>query len=454
MSWFFLTNKAPGFSLGLGGRKSDFPAPARGDILTPMTADVQYLFLDLNSYFASVEQQENPAYRGRPLAVVPTMTEKTCAIAASYEAKALGITTGTMIYEAKKLCPSLITVQARHDVYVDYHHAIMEELERHVPIETIHSVDEAACRLIGRECRVENAIRLAREIKAGIHKNIGPAIGCSIGLSCNSYLAKLATELQKPDGLVVLGLEDLPGRILHMGLTGLPWIARGVERRLKGSGITTVDQLWRLDAGRMRRIWGSVVGQRFWYMLHGEQVPPIKITKRMVGHSHVLAPKLRTTALAHLVARRLMVRAASRLRRMGYWAAEASASTRFVCGGGWGERMAMPLTQDSFTMTRAVDAMWRKLAACHGQRPIKQVSVVLSKLTREGDITLDLFDPEPGLDVRKHRKRIVLSHSLDGLCRRYGRDTVTYGIQPPIEAEFISTKIAFTRIPEREEFYE
>ena len=158
--------------------------------------------------------------------------------------------------------------------------------------------------------------------------------------------------------------------------------------------------------------------------------------------------------LAHLVARRLMVRAASRMRRMGYWAAEASASTRFVCGGGWGERMAMPLTQDSFTMTRAIDAMWQKLVACHGRRPIKQVSVVLSKLTREGDITLDLFDPLPGLEAKRHRKRILLSHSLDGLSRRYGRDTVTYGIQPPIEAEFISTKIAFTRIPEREEFYE
>ena len=91
-------------------------------------ARVQYLFLDMNSYFASVEQQENPSLLGRPVAVVPILTEKTCAIAASYEAKAFGIKTGTMIYEAKKLCPDLIIVPARHDVYVEYHHAIMEEL--------------------------------------------------------------------------------------------------------------------------------------------------------------------------------------------------------------------------------------------------------------------------------------------------------------------------------------
>lgn len=118
-------------------------------------ARVQYLFLDMNSYFASVEQQENPSLLGRPVAVVPILTEKTCAIAASYEAKAFGIKTGTMIYEAKKLCPDLVIIPARHDVYVEYHHAIMEELERHLPIETIHSVDEAVCRLIGDECRPE-----------------------------------------------------------------------------------------------------------------------------------------------------------------------------------------------------------------------------------------------------------------------------------------------------------
>ena len=112
---------------------------------------VDYLFLDLNSYFASVEQQEDLSLLGKPVVVVPMMTDKTCAIAASYEAKAFGIKTGTMIYEAKKLCPNLIIRPARHDIYVDYHHAIMEEIERHLPIETIHSIDECACRLIGDE---------------------------------------------------------------------------------------------------------------------------------------------------------------------------------------------------------------------------------------------------------------------------------------------------------------
>ena len=96
-------------------------------------SELRWLFLDLNSYFASVEQQENPALRGKPVAVVPMMADSTCAIAASYEAKAYGVKTGTPVYEAKKMCPGLKLVLARHDVYVDYHHRIFEEVIKHTP---------------------------------------------------------------------------------------------------------------------------------------------------------------------------------------------------------------------------------------------------------------------------------------------------------------------------------
>lgn len=418
------------------------------------SAWVNYLFLDLNSYFASVEQQEDLSLRGRPVVVVPTLTDKTCAIAASYEAKALGIKTGTIIHEALKLCPGLVIRQARHDAYVDYHHRIMEELERHLPIETVHSIDEAACRLVGCERRPENAVRLAKDIKQGMIENIGPAIRCSIGLSVNAYLAKLATELQKPDGLQILHPEDLPVRIEHMKLTDLPWIGRGVERRLRATGVHDVKTLWSLDAGRMRRVWGNVMGQRFWYMLHGTQVPPIETTKRMVGHSHVLPPALRPGHLAHLVARRLMVKAAARMRRMDYWASEVSICLRFVAGGTFGQRVPVPSTQDTFTLVRGVDELWRMMERAFGAQHIKQVSVTLSDLSEQQSTHHDLFESMRNRSEDIHLRRISLSRALDGLNRRYGRDTVSLGIQPPEQAQYMGAKIAFTRIPDRQEFYE
>jgi len=125
---------------------------------------LKWLFFDLNSYFASVEQQDCPELRHKPVAVVPALTDSTCAIAASYEAKAYGVKTGTKIYEAKKLCPGLICVLARHDVYVEYHHRIFNEVENHIPIEKKCSVDEAACRLMKNEQYPEKAMAIAQSI--------------------------------------------------------------------------------------------------------------------------------------------------------------------------------------------------------------------------------------------------------------------------------------------------
>jgi hypothetical protein len=95
---------------------------------------VRWLFLDLNSYFASVEQELQPHLRGKPVAVVPLMADTTSCIAASYEAKAFGVKTGVKVGDAKRMCPGLQLVEARHKEYVDYHHRIIEAVERCVPV--------------------------------------------------------------------------------------------------------------------------------------------------------------------------------------------------------------------------------------------------------------------------------------------------------------------------------
>ena len=132
---------------------------------TPEELGLNTLFLDLNSYFASVEQNENPDLRGKPVAVVPMMTDATCAIAASYEAKAYGVKTGTKIYDAKRMCPHLRLVLARHDVYTRYHLKVLEATNKHIPVTKKWSIDEFHCDLMGREKIPENARALAMRIK-------------------------------------------------------------------------------------------------------------------------------------------------------------------------------------------------------------------------------------------------------------------------------------------------
>ena len=182
------------------------------------------LFIDLNAYFASVEQQLRPELRNRPVAVLPVMADTTCCIAASYEAKRFGIKTGAMVSKAKQLCPELALVEARPQIYTKFHHRIMAAVETCIPVRSIHSIDEFSCRLAPNEREAEQAVALALRIKDAIQTTIGPCIRCSIGLAPNRFLAKVGTDMQKPDGLVVIERRDLPDKLHGLELIDLPGI--------------------------------------------------------------------------------------------------------------------------------------------------------------------------------------------------------------------------------------
>lgn len=430
---------------------------------SPQDLGLSTLFLDLNSYFASVEQNENPALRGKPVAVVPMMTDATCAIAASYEAKAYGVRTGTKIYDAKRMCPHLICVLARHDVYVDYHHRILDATDKHVPVAKTWSIDEFHCDLIGRERQYDNARDLAIRIKRQIWKDVGPAINCSIGIAPNSFLAKVATDLQKPDGLVLLRPEDLPGPLFNLDLCDLPGINVRMEERLARAKIRTVEDLWNTSPKQARAIWGSVQGEKFWYWLHGYGVPHQETSACMLGHSRVLDPDLRTPEKARLMTRRLLFKAALRLRRKGFHARVLSLGVRFVDGDCWGGELNFHAAQDFFTFMQHLDDLW--LAMCvekFGRKPesmpprmmFKKVSVTLHKLQQEGQITDDLFDTAMEEDREKLLRREALSSAMETLNKKYHNDAVSLGIVPQTLAGHVGTKIAFSRVPDREEFFD
>lgn len=111
------------------------------NISTARNQAVQWLFLDLNAFFASCEQQENPTLRGQPIIVVQTLIDSACAIAASYEAKRLGITTGTLLHQAKQICPAVIPVQARHRLYTEYHERMLAAVDTCVPVSDISAYE-------------------------------------------------------------------------------------------------------------------------------------------------------------------------------------------------------------------------------------------------------------------------------------------------------------------------
>lgn len=427
---------------------------ATGTDLLP-SAVPEWLFLDLNSYFASVEQQENPRLRGRPVAVVPVLTDMTCAIAASYQAKAYGIKTGTMIGEARQLCPKLVCVLANHDLYVEYHHKILEEISQHVPVTIVASIDEVACKLEGSWRSREKAIELARRIKAGLARNVGGAITCNIGIAPNRFLAKVASDMQKPDGLVVLETQDLPERLYALKLTDLPGVGGNMERRLRGAGILTVKGLLQASRQRLRQVWGGIEGERFYYKLHGVDLADVATQRSSVGHSHVLAPELRPPQMAELVVRRLTMKAGSRLRRMECLARHMEVSVRIEKGPRVAEGLTFAPANDSPMLLKQLQRLWDRVRETSGNHPLKKVSVTLSQLVPNAELQqLELFAPKHELGEAPVERRQRLSKAIDELNRRFGRDTVSLGMLPKSARGFSGTKVAFTRIPDKAEFHE
>ena len=401
---------------------------------------VQWLFLDLNAFFASCEQQENPALRGKPVIVVQTPAETAVAIAASYAAKAYGIKTGTLVREARRLCPGVIPVQANHRLYTEYHERILKAVDTCFPVEKVMSIDEMACRLMGTERQVPAARELALKVKRSLREQVGECLTCSIGLAPNVFLGKVGSDLQKPDGLVVITHDNLPDVLLGLELQEIYGIGKRMEERLRRAGITTVAELWQASPLRLRRVWGGVHGLLFHQMLHGVDIqPPSSRFAKSMGHQHVLEPELRSTHGARNFSQHLLTKAAERLRRGDYYCRRLGLDLSWVGDlGGWWDEIGFHETRDTGSLLACLDRLW---AGVPRTKPLS-VGVVLLDLVPATQHQLDLFEQQ---------KRQRLSPLIDQINDRYGRGAVGFGLFPA-DVRAFRGHAAFRRVPERWEF--
>jgi DNA polymerase IV len=397
--------------------------------------EVGWLLVDMNSYFASVEQEIHPHLRGKPVAVVPMKNNSTCCIAASYEAKAFGVKTGTNVGEAKKMCPGLILVDGDHEKYIYYHHKIIAAVENCHPVTQILSIDEMACRLGGRDRKVDKAVALGKEIKASI-LSVGSQLKCSVGLAPNRFLAKLASDMQKPNGLTVLRKSDLPEKILPLKLRDLCGVGHAMERRLYQAGIKTMQDLWALSAAEMARVWGGIGGEQYYRWLRGEDFLLDHKSHKTIGHSHVLPPQARNDTGASAVIQKLLYKAGVRMRKLDFWAQRMSLSIRYADHKKWGMEIKMTECQDDLSLRCALKLLWQERPS---GRPLK-VSVVLYDFIHNADRTLTFFENTRGLQLTK---------ALDKLNSRYGKQTVYFGGWHEAKRA-APMRVAFTNIPDPE----
>src|SRR5215218_3662829 len=270
-------------------------------------AERKRLYVDFDSFSATAEQHLRPDLRGRPVGVIPVDSEHTGLIAASREAKRLGIKRSFWAREARRACPGIVLVPARHDVYVRLHRDIVKAIDRVAPLLAVRSIDEMVCALSPGDQAHPEAI--GRAVKAAIARDVGPVLTCSVGLGPTELLAKIAAEMEKPDGLVAIRPEDLPGPLLRLSLTDIPGIARGNAARLRRAGVTDMAGFWSLAPKQARAIRGSIEGERMWAELHGYAVERPATGRVMFGHGRVLPQAWRRLDRAYACARYLAVKA-------------------------------------------------------------------------------------------------------------------------------------------------
>ncbi len=409
---------------------------------------IERVFIDFDSFFASVEEQLNPRLHGRAVGVVPfDNTEHTCIIAANKIAKRAGVKNIMSVTEAKAVCPDITLVPQNPEKYVNIHHQFLEEIDSVLPIEAVCSIDELVCKLDHRA--IANPSETTDAIKARLKRRIGHYITCSFGYAPNRLLAKIASDMDKPNGETFLHPHTLPGRLLDLELEDIPGIGKSMARRLSQANIHTVEQLWQCQPKHLKAIWGNINGERFWYALHGYDITPAPTKRQMYGHGRVLPPEWRDPDNAWRCAKLLTLKAARRLRRANLLARRMGLWIR-LRDDSWSQEYVLDYASDDQAVVHGLNTMWR---AMRRQLPpsikIIRLNVALYHLVPPEAIQPDLFNQDRSLRTKWDK----LSNTMDSLNRRYARTMISMGPWENPPGGYAGGKIAFTRIPEAEDFW-
>jgi DNA polymerase IV len=234
--------------------------------------EARVLFVDMNSFFASCEQQTNYWLRGRPVAVCVYTGKYGCVIAPSIEAKKRGIKLGMRLNEAIKVCPDLVPLETNPDKYRTFHARIMAILKRYSDDVLPKSIDEAIVDLSSYKNIYPDVVEVAKKIKQDINEEVGDWLKCSIGIAPNAFLAKLASDIQKPDGLTVINPENIDQVLKKLELTDFPGISKGMKNRLNKAGIYTPLDLRHSSPEKLKAACKSIIGLHWYYRLHFQEV--------------------------------------------------------------------------------------------------------------------------------------------------------------------------------------
>lgn len=392
------------------------------------------MHIDLNSCFATVEQQSRPMLRDRPVVIVNRRTEHTSIVTASYEAKALGVTVGMRVRDAKLLAPGLVALESDPAKYRFVYHRMMDIMKSYSAHVTMKSIDEGVIDFhqATEKMRLRLLEEIGYEIKQRLKDEIGCAMRCNVGIATNRFLAKTAAGLHKPDGLDVITHENLRTTLETLKLTDLTGIAGRNEHRLNAVGIYTPLQF--LDASSEalhKMVFKSVLGEQWHQRLRGWEVDDVSHDMKTVGRQYVLeANDLSQTEIVQRL-HHLCESVGSRLRSQNRVARGVFVYAKTYDRGYWHARKMheLPFFSDNAIYTQA------SLLFAGAPRHIKEIGVSCYELCDDDDPQLSLFGDQV---AREHR----LVDAIDVINQRYG-ERVIHSADTLGTGRFVRQKIPF-----------
>ncbi len=404
----------------------------------PLAPDVMHV--DINSCFATIEQQANPALRGKPIAVAAYASPRGCILAASYEAKRMGVKTGMRVFEGKKLCPYLQVLPPDAPKYRAVHLQMRAVLAQYTPRVYAKSIDEFVLHFASCEYMYPKGLTtVALEIKRRIKEEIGEWITVSIGISTNRFLAKQASNYQKPDGLTTIDIKNYKDIFASLTLTDLTGIKARNEARLRATGIYTVMEMFEAPIWKLKAAFSGAPGY-YWYLrLRGLSIDDIEFGRRSYGNSYALPKPYATKEELAPIITKLVTKTTKRLRHAGYIARGAHLAVLYTDGSFWhkGAVSSIPLFSTS-DMYQAI----MHLFAQSDQNPVRNVAVSVFNLSKNEHLQLSFFT--------NTLKTEMLMKSVDQVNERWG-DYVVYPARMVTAGSAVPDRIAFGGVKELEE---
>ncbi len=396
------------------------------------------MHLDLNSCFASVEQQANPLLRGKPIAVAAYVSPNGCILAASVEAKTYGVKTGMRVKEGKLLCPNLIILSSDPDKYRQVHLRFRKLLSDYTDEIVPKSIDEFA--LSFRRPRWGEGgldlIATAKEIKQRIKNEIGDWLRISVGIGPNRFLAKTAAGLHKPDGLDTIDKNNYAAVYASLELTDLCGISTQNAVRLNRVGIHTVRQFAAADIQTLHSAFGSIAGH-YWYLrLRGWEVDEVDFGRKSFGNSYALPKPFITEDELTPILSKLVEKTTYRLRKGGYTAGGVHLAILYRDGAYWHKGLTVP---EIFAGTDVYRVVRRLLQICPHRKPVRNLAVSCFNLHEQKNTQLVLFE-----NVLSKKR---LMKAVDKMKRRYGQYIIAPALMLPAK-ENVPDRIAFGAIRE------